>query len=338
MRNTRVHNLIIVDASGSMSRIYNQALSGINETLNTIRIARKNNKEIEQYVSLLSFADGGEELQYICKHKPIEDIKKVLPNDYTLRGMTALYDAVGISVTRLTHHVKEGDRVLVTIITDGYENDSREWSKDQLTELIDGLRKEDWVFTFIGADQDVEEEAAKMGIENTLRFEATIEGTEQMFERERSARLRWNTRISRDEEVLEGCYFNEVDMERVTPRRVDTIDRNEVFVFGSNIYGNHNGNCALLALRRFGAMMGKAEGMQGQSYAIPTVGLAYAEMEYAIERFIRFASNHPEKKFLVTRIGCGSAGYTDGEMARLFMDAKTLENVALPQEWWNIIL
>ncbi len=342
MMKTKVHNLIIVDASGSMGSIYNQALSGINETLNTIRMAAQKHTEVGQYVSLLSFASGGECLQYVYIDLPIALTRTVTSCDYELRGMTALYDAIGISVSRLKPQVENGDRVLVTIITDGYENDSREWTGSQLLELINELKKEGWRFTYIGANQDVEAEAAKVGIGDTMCFEATQEGTDAMFERERRARLRWNECVSRNVEVIEGGFFEEDcfcnwPQDRVTPERVKYLNSNEVFVFGSNVKGIHSGNASLAAVRKFGAVMGVAEGLQGQSYAIPTVGLSYRAMKKAVYRFVDFARMHQEIKFWVTRIGCGTAGYSDREMAALFIDAKSLPNVSLPQEWWALI-
>lgn len=125
MKKTTVHNLIIVDASGSMSSIYDQALAGINETIKTIKNVRNSNSDVNQYLTLLSFANGGEELQYVYKHENIENVSLVTKRDYQLRGCTALYDAIGESVSKLRKHVGAEDKALVTIITDGYENDSR---------------------------------------------------------------------------------------------------------------------------------------------------------------------------------------------------------------------
>ena len=90
---TNVHNLIIVDASGSMSDIYEQALAGMNETIKTIVKVQHDDPNIGQYVTLLSFANGGERLQYVYRHKPISEVNEVTRKDYVLRGCTALYDA-----------------------------------------------------------------------------------------------------------------------------------------------------------------------------------------------------------------------------------------------------
>ncbi len=341
MEKTKVHNLIIVDASGSMGSIYAQALAGINETIKTIKNVRKNDSHVDQYLTLLSFANGGEKLQYVYRHENIEEATFVTERDYQLRGCTALYDAIGESVTKLRKHVGKEDKALVTIITDGYENDSREWNGIQVKQLIDELRTNGWVFTYIGANQDVEEEARKMGVVNSMKFEATIEGTVEMFEREGRYRQRWNERVSRGEKNLEEGYFiedeeNNTPSNRITPERIDRLAPNEIFVFGSNREGHHNGGAARAALKRFGAQYGKGIGIQGQSYAIPTTGLPQI-MAGAIQEFIEYARQHPEKRFLVTPIGCGNAGYEPHLIAPMFRNAVDVENICLPKSFWNYL-
>ena len=108
---------------------------------------------------------------------------------------------------------------------------------------------------------------------------------------------------------------------------IDELDEGEVFVFGSNGFGAHNGGAAAMAVAKFGAIYGQAEGLQGQSYAINTMD-GFEVMAEQVERFIEFAKKHPELKFLVTEIGCGIAGYTPEEVAPLFKDVP--ENVVLP--------
>jgi len=338
---TKVHNLIIVDASGSMGSIYQQALTGMNETIKTIRSVQENDSSVEQYLTLLSFSNGGERLQYVYDNVAIDTAKDITEKDYELRGCTALYDAIGISVTELRKSVSKEDKALVTIITDGYENDSRKWNSWEVKQLIDELRTQGWVFTYIGANQDVEAEAHKMGVVNSYKFEATIEGTVEMFAKEASSRKRWNERVSRGEQNLEEGYFNEdpmpVPSNRITPERVDQLGKNEVFVFGSNILGKHDGGAALAAMKRFGAQYGKGEGPQGNSYAIPTVGCTYQETALAVKRFIRFAKIFPNVTFYVTAIGCGNGGWRVEDMANLFMEAKDVDNICLPEKFWRYI-
>lgn len=126
------------------------------------------------------------------------------------------------------------------------------------------------------------------------------------------------------------------DTLRVTPSHVDHMEEHEIFVFGSNAGGFHSGGAAAQAMHHYGAVWGQGEGLQGHSYAIPTMdGLEV--MGQAVKRFISFAAAHPELHFLVTRIGCGIAGYSDRQIAPLFAECIHLENVALPSSFWDVL-
>ena len=118
-----------------------------------------------------------------------------------------------------------------------------------------------------------------------------------------------------------------------TPERITELKPNEIFVFGSNLAGSHGGGAAHLAYDRFGAIWGQGVGLQGQSYAIPTMQGGVETIEPYVDEFIEFARQHTEFKFLVTRIGCGIAGFRDEEIAPLFVNALALENVILPKEF-----
>ena len=166
----RIYNLIILDASGSMASIYDQALSGVNETIETIKTAQHDMPELLQFLTLVSFSNAGEPLEVMNKLTPIELVAQKTSKDYTLRGMTALYDAIGDSVTELRNTITKNDKALVTIITDGGENDSERWTEHSVKQLIERLKEQGWVFTFIGANQDVEYEAGRVGVTNTLKF------------------------------------------------------------------------------------------------------------------------------------------------------------------------
>lgn len=122
-----------------------------------------------------------------------------------------------------------------------------------------------------------------------------------------------------------------------TPGRIDSLMPDEVFVFGSNLAGHHGGGAARFALGKFGAIYGQGVGLQGQSYAIPTMQGGIETIVPYVDEFIAFAKQHPDKFFLVTRIGCGIAGFTDRQMAPLFKDALELENVVLPRSFVEVI-
>ena len=118
-----------------------------------------------------------------------------------------------------------------------------------------------------------------------------------------------------------------------TPERITELKENEVFVFGSNLRGMHGGGAAYVAYRKFGAIMGQGVGLQGQSYAIPTMQGGVETIRPYVDEFMAFAKEHPELTFLVTRIGCGIAGFDDDEISPLFEQAHNIDNIILPEGW-----
>ena len=207
----RIINLIILDASGSMESIYNQALSGTNETIQTIRMAQKNHPELQQSLTLASFNSGRDYLKVKYSVAPIDEVKEITKEDYVADGCTALYDAMGEMISELKRKLTPEDRVLVTVITDGYENASSHWSGPQIKSLVEELRHEGWTFTYIGANQDVEAVAGSMGIRNTLAFEETEEGTKRMFREEASARMTFMDKVSCYKRMGRECLVEEDD-------------------------------------------------------------------------------------------------------------------------------
>lgn len=123
---------------------------------------------------------------------------------------------------------------------------------------------------------------------------------------------------------------------RIAADRIDTLEDNEIFVFGSNAQGIHGGGAARFAHKRFGAEWGVGEGLTGQTYALPTME-GPASLRQAVAHFTDCARQHTELTFLVTAVGCGIAGYTPQEVAPLFEEAATLENVYLPQSFWDVL-
>ena len=125
---------------------------------------------------------------------------------------------------------------------------------------------------------------------------------------------------------------------KYTPERITSLKPNEIFVFGSNLAGSHGGGAARLAYDRFGAIWGQGVGLQGQSYGIPTMHGGVDAIKPYVDEFIEFARQHREYTFLVTKIGCGIAGFKIEEMAPLFKQAVDLEHVLLPKDFVEVII
>lgn len=128
-----------------------------------------------------------------------------------------------------------------------------------------------------------------------------------------------------------------IDQKRVTPDYITALQPGEIFVFGSNLAGMHGGGAARIARLHFGAVMGNGDGIQGQSYAIPTMQGGVETIKPYVDKFISYAHAHPELTFLVTRIGCGIAGFDAEEIAPLFMGAVKEPNICLPKDFWEVI-
>lgn len=122
-----------------------------------------------------------------------------------------------------------------------------------------------------------------------------------------------------------------------TPDMIRNLAENEIFVFGSNIYGSHGGGAARFAYDHFGAEWGVGEGLTGRTYAIPTMEGGVNYIRGKVNTFLEFARNNQDKKFLVTPIACGIAGFRKREIAPLFAEALTMENVILPEDFVSIL-
>lgn len=182
----KIYNLIVLDASGSMYSIRNEAIAGVVETIQTIRTAQADNADQEQLFSLVVF--NGAHISTVFDRMPITKVPDLNEKDYQPTDNTPLYDAMGNAITHLHRYIDEDDNVLVTIITDGYENASVEWNHQRINQLVEDLKKKNWLFTYIGANQDALAVAKDMGIEHSLNFYADTAGTKAMFEKEKLSR------------------------------------------------------------------------------------------------------------------------------------------------------
>ena len=189
---TQVYNLVILDKSGSMESIRTEAINGYNETLGSIKATQLKFLETqEHFVSLAAFCDCG--IDMIYDMTPIKDADKLTKEKYDPCCCTPLFDAIGKTVKTLKKKIAdvEDAAVLVTIITDGYENSSKEWDGKAVSKLIEECKEEGWMFSFIGAGEDVIKVATTISITNTMVWENTSEGTKKMFDEENEARERY---------------------------------------------------------------------------------------------------------------------------------------------------
>lgn len=208
---TKIYNLIILDASGSMHSIKTQTIDGFNETIQTIKDAQRKHEDQEHLVSLVVF--NSSKIDTVYERIPASDVTELNEKTYIPDCSTPLYDAMGYSLNALRNNIGNDDRVLVTIITDGYENSSKEYSGAAVKSLVDELKSMGWVFTYIGANQDVEKAAAQISINNVVNFTATEVGTTTMFAREKKARLKFFDRLANNGNQVNECmnkdYFKE---------------------------------------------------------------------------------------------------------------------------------
>lgn len=147
----------------------------------------------------------------------------------------------------------------------------------------------------------------------------------------------FNRYRGRKQEESQIVELDENGRAKYTPEFITELAEDEVFVFGSNLAGMHGGGAAATAHRCFGAVWGKGVGLQGQSYAIPTMQGGVKTVKPYVDKFIEFAKSHPELRFLVTKIGCGIAGFREEQIAPLFAEAIDMDNIILPHDFVEII-
>ena len=204
---TRVFNLLILDESGSMISIEKQAVDSVNETLQSVRSAQRKYEDQEHFVSFVTFNSDG--IKTVLDRAEALKAEDITPDQFNPACCTPLYDAIGQSVTELKKSVAENDKVLVTIITDGYENASKEYNQASVKALTEKLGKEGLTFAYIGANQDAKAVSKSLGIVNALNFEATVCGTMKMGAMMNASRERWFSRIADNDECANENLFDE---------------------------------------------------------------------------------------------------------------------------------
>jgi hypothetical protein len=209
----QVHNLIILDESGSMGTIKSLIINGFNELVQSVKGIEGQFPEQEHLISMVSFnALNNNILHFI---DPVSKLDAINDITYNPASMTPLYDAMGFSISKLKLYLegKENYSVLVTVLTDGEENASKEYTGVAIKNLVDELKQQNWTFTYIGADHDVEGMASKMNIHNTMSFDKNGQDIKRMFERESSSRIKFSLRIRKGEQD-NSDYYSKVEEDK----------------------------------------------------------------------------------------------------------------------------
>ena len=207
MKKTQVFNVIILDRSGSMECIRRAAVEGFNETLTGIKKAQEKFADTQDhFVSLVTFCSC--ETKHVFDKTPVEEASPLTMEDYQPCCTTPLYDAMGTTLTAIRRHVKsiEDSVVVVTIITDGMENASKEYNGKTIKELVERLRGEGWTFTYMGANQESVEVAMNRSIRNSRNCAYTHEGTRASMCKDTSTRMNFFTRLAgMKKQEADGC-------------------------------------------------------------------------------------------------------------------------------------
>ena len=356
---TKIYNVVILDQSSSMSCIKPGVISGFNEVLSGIVEAQQKYADTQEHYVTLTVFDNV--MSYLHNRVAVDIVAPLTDVTYRPNGCTALYDAMGQTLLELeTHFDKEEDAVaIVTVITDGEENVSRRFSGPQIYSIVERLKEKGWTFAFMGTNQDVMAVAKSLNIDHARAFDYSAAGMHASARTDRDAKMRMfeefssihcftanlskeeRQRYRRDHAKANKYFEDEIQnstidssssttADRITPDWINSLASDEIFVFGSNLAGRHGGGAARIAADKFGAEMGVGVGRTGQTYAIPTMQGGVDTIRPYVDQFIEYAAEHPNLKFLVTRIGCGIAGFRDADIAPLFAKCKDMDNVWLP--------
>ena len=202
----KVFNLIILDESGSMESIKTATIKGFNEVIQTVKGIELQFPEQEHLISFVTFNGLG--IKTHLFNEPVNKINPIDERDYKPDANTPLYDAMGFSITKLraVSETIENYNVLVTILTDGEENASREYNGDAIKKLVEELKKKGWTFTYIGANHDVDSFADSLSIKNKMNYMANEADVKRMWAKENSSRFNYSQKIRNNENVSEDYY------------------------------------------------------------------------------------------------------------------------------------
>ena len=192
----KVFNLVILDASGSMSIIRKAAHKGLNDTIKQLKSIQKEMPDRQQLLTVILF--NSDDTEFLYDNTPIREVGNLPYGAYKPTGCTPLYDAIGQGIEHVRKIKGRNDSAMVTIITDGEENSSIHFNHHRIKRLIDECQQKGWDFTFIGTEGlDVDRISTSIGITQNIVFEQNDAGTATMFEKRHRQIRDYNERLSR---------------------------------------------------------------------------------------------------------------------------------------------
>ncbi|WP_375562008.1 VWA domain-containing protein [Bernardetia sp. OM2101] len=202
----KVFNLIILDESGSMESIKKTIISGFNEVVQTVKGVAKEYPEQAHFITLVTF--NSLKINILLENESVEKLKEIDERQYSPTAGTPLFDAMGNSISQLRKITQTHSdyNVLVTILTDGEENSSKEYNGATIKKMVEELKSQNWTFTYIGANHDVEKFAATISINNTMKFEANEQDIKKMFSKEKASRMSYSKKIRNKEDTGSNFY------------------------------------------------------------------------------------------------------------------------------------
>lgn len=205
----KIFNLIILDESGSMQSIKQSTIEGFNETAQTIKGIQQQNPGEEHYITLVTFNGLG--IKTLLSNQPVTELTEINGERYLPNAGTPLYDAMGFALKRLRTQLEliKNYKVLVTIFTDGEENASKDFNGEAIKRLVEELKVQQWTFTYIGANHDVQKFARDLSIHNAVAFTSNPESVHQTLADERSARQRHFQRLRENKPVGEDYFADD---------------------------------------------------------------------------------------------------------------------------------
>jgi len=214
----QVHNLIILDESGSMASIKKPIISAFNELVQTIKGVEQQFPEQEHFISFVTF--NGLEHKILHHAEPVIKLKELNTKKYMPDADTPLFDSMGFSILKLKALVEKvkNHNVLVTILTDGEENASVEFKGKDIKKLVDELKTKNWTFTYIGTDHDIKSFADSISVENTMYFDKSEAGVGVMMHKERAARMSFSRKIRDKESTSAGFYGDGAFIQEEEPK------------------------------------------------------------------------------------------------------------------------